>query len=730
MAIIGKIREKSWLLLIVVGGALVTFIFTSQGPNFGGDNEEKYGIGLLYGEKVDDTKFNDMVREAEVLAQQNADRSGQPAQPVNMDGVWQRFIEKELLAKEYEALGIHVGEDEFDAYLYGRNGFEPPADLKGAFVDENGNFDPKKLQDQIQQLQNSKEPKDKEVWEQSKRYYTEQRERQKYFDILSQGMYVTKLEAKHDYVAKNEKKSITFVVRNYNEIDDKQIPVNDKLLKAYFEAHKNEPKYKNRVSEHVIRWADIMIQPSKADSMEFEKKLKKIQSDFALTKKDSAFVIKNSDSRFYSSKVGYRPEGSQNSMAQQGFTYPAIMDTAFLVAKVGDIVGPYDQQGSTMIAKVISKGPLLSVRHILIGAQRADTLAVAKAKITTDSIMKVINKDNFEEYVTKYSTDQGSVEKGGKYEDFLDGEMVPEFGDFAKDEPVGKIGYVQTDFGFHIIEVLDRKADVVPYLAVVQKTLKPGIETLDELQKTAYELLEKMYAKIDKISDPYKKVAMFDTLAMKVRKDMLVRPLSLRDESPKVSGFNTPYAENELLKLAYKENAKVGDLVSSPIKDGDRWVVAILADIRVKNEVSFENSRRTVEYEYIQNEKAKRLMDKMKGKSLEKIAEEGTTIVQDAEVTFGSSQLGRIASEPEIIGALFSGLKDGKMTQPLKGKAGVYVIKIGKTVSAPQTTNYEEERKTLLTQARGQISSTALAALKDQAEIIDNRKLREIGVRR
>jgi len=125
------------------------------------------------------------------------------------------------------------------------------------------------------------------------------------------------------------------------------------------------------------------------------------------------------------------------------------------------------------IAKVIGKKEtFLSARHILIAAQRADTVAVEKARATTDSIMRFINTSNFEEFVTKYSKDPGSIENGGKYEDFLEGDMVPEFSTFAMEEPIGKIGYVQTDYGFHIMEALERKPANVPNLAIVQKNLK------------------------------------------------------------------------------------------------------------------------------------------------------------------------------------------------------------------------------------------------------------------
>ena len=64
-----------------------------------------------------------------------------------------------------------------------------------------------------------------------------------------------------------------------------------------------------------------------------------------------------------------------------------------------------------------------------------------------------INKDNFTEYVNKYSEDPGSKSTGGVYENFLDFEMVPQFSKFAVEKPIGTIGMVTTDFGIHIIEV-------------------------------------------------------------------------------------------------------------------------------------------------------------------------------------------------------------------------------------------------------------------------------------
>ncbi|GAB5416993.1 MAG: peptidylprolyl isomerase [Crocinitomicaceae bacterium] len=734
MALIGKIREKSWLLLIVVGGAIVVFIFTSGGPNSGGAAEEEYGIGLMYGEKLDRDQYNEKYADADKIAEMNARNSQQPKQEVNEDAVWNQFVEEALLAQEYEALGIHVSEDEFDAFLYARSGFDPLPDLANTFKDAAGNFDPKALEDQINQMKSSDDKQMKEAWEQSKDYYYDLRRRQKYFDIVSQGMYVTSLEAKQEYIANEEKKSVKFVVMNYSTIDDKTIKTTDKALRAFYKKHKGEAKYKNRRSERVIRWADIKVLPSAKDSADFDKLMNDLVSGFKTASNDSIYVARNAgngnDRLPYVSRVGFRPEGSQNTLATQGFTYPQNMDTVFANAQIGDVIGPYDQSGGKRVAKVIGKGPLLSVRHILIGAQKEDTIAVANAQATVDSLMPLINSDNFEDYVTSYSDDhqQGQpVANGGKYENFVNGEMVTEFEEFAKTKPVGTIDYVQTQFGFHIIEVLDREEDAVPSLAVIQRTLTPSTVTINEAETNAYDLLDIMYEKIDKVSKPYKKVEKFDTLAK--RADMVVRTMSIADNAPKINGFTSEFAENELFRLAFQDGAQVGDLISSPVKDGERWVVAVLADIKVKGESTFENARRTVETEYIKEQKFKKLRAKMAGKSMQQLEDHEDAIGQTAEVVLGKSNLGPSAREPKVVGAIFSGLADGKMTQPLKGTAGVYVVKIEKSVKAPANSDFTTQRDQLLATRRNQVQSAALNALKDMAEIIDNRRFSNIRIR-
>lgn len=79
---------------------------------------------------------------------------------------------------------------------------------------------------------------------------------------------------------------------------------------------------------------------------------------------------------------------------------------------------------------------------------------------------------------------------------------------------------------------------------------------------------------------------------------------------------------------------------------------------------------------------------------------------------------------PEIVGALFSGfVKDGKTTLPLKGKSGVYLIKLISTQKAPATAVYKEEKQQLLSALKGKIGGDLMNGLRKSANVVDNRNL-------
>lgn len=736
MALIGKIREKSWLLVLLIGLALLAFILSDYQSWFGGQ-EDQYGYGTVYGEMVDYNLYDKAVSNYQMMDQQQFQQQGREYtsrdQTASENKAWNAIVDSILLQREFDKLGISVSDNEFDAYLYGEQGFKVLPDIEQSFLDpQTGLFSLKLLQKRIEEMKGSTNADEQLAWEQTKRSLTMRRQQEKYFQLLGQGVYVTKLEAEENYVARNRTKSISFVFKRLTDIPDEDIKISDADLKKYYEEHKNDKKYENRSNSRELRYFAVDILPSKNDTLKFNEKMASLKQQFASKSgavADSLFVIENSEWKYYIPKAGFRPAGSPK--ANQNFMYPAEMDTVFKAASVGTVVGPYFDNGSYRLAKVIGvDNQLYSVRHILLQVQRQDTVGVAKMKKTADSLMAVVNTDNFESLVTQYSADNGSKADGGKIENFVAGEMVPEFSDFAKNNPVGKIGYVQTDYGFHIIEVLEKKSGYVPNLAIVQQTLKPSSNTLDDIDTEVHDLLYDLEDKIAKKNDIKSKVEAFDTLVS--RSGYFAQTMNLDEKNLQVYGMRTVYAEDKLIELAFDEKNEAGTLYSAPIKDESRYIIAMLTVKREKGVPSFEAAELTMRRDLMNEKKADKIKSTMTGKSVEELAKSmGMPEPQKADVSFSSPQIPGAGYEPEIIGTLFSaGLKDGQRTLPLTGKSAVYVIQINKTTKEPATKNFDEDVMTLENQVASNIQNDIMTALREKAEVVDNRRFLKVGIRR
>jgi peptidyl-prolyl cis-trans isomerase D len=588
-----------------------------------------------------------------------------------------------------------------------------------------------KLKLTIDKLKASKEPQAVQQWQGTKQYYTDRRKQEKYLALLDQGAYVTKLEAEAEYLAQKETKKISFVARRYDEIKDISVKISESELKNYYEEHKSDKKYANRSSSREVKLFDVSVAPSRKDSLMFNKNLNILKTTFLQSTNDSIFVAKNSDRNIYFSdkRATAVPEG--NEKANKFQSYPAILDSIFKAASIGQIVGPYTMQENVIISKVIGFTPTrLKARHLLISTNSSkDEKVIAAKRKTADSLLKVINTKNFTELVTKYTEDPGSKTTGGLYENFLEAEMVKEFGAFCATQAIGKIGVVKTDFGFHIIEVLERDATKFPLLVSVSKTFKASIETIENKESEITNILYKLDRSISKVEDPIKKSTLFDTIV--ARSKYFPRSIVIEDNSPKVTGFTTAAASNKILELAYAEEASVGNLTSYPIKDKDKYVIAMISSIKEKGEPKYEHIKVKMEGDLLIEKKAKKLINQMiKYKSMSTLAKAFNTTIMNAEISFSNPQITGGGYEPEIIGALFASvIKDKKRTLPLKGKTGVYVILVDKTNKAPSAANYKIERDQMYTALKGSVQGQALGALRKKADIVDNRKLNELRIR-
>jgi peptidyl-prolyl cis-trans isomerase D len=733
MALIGKIREKSWLLILLIGLALLAFILSDYKSVMGAYSDE-YGLGTVYGSKIDGQKYDLAVQRFEqqgrMQAQQQQREFTQQDQENAAEQAWSYVVDNEILSREYKDLGIDVSENEFKAYLFGNDGFTVLPEIAQGFTDSaTGVLKKKELEARVKEMSNSKNADVKKQWDELKENFIERRKSEKYAAILNQGVYVTSLEAEDEYYAQKETKNVSIVAKKYSDLNDADFKVTDTELKEYYEKHKNDKKYEIRESKREVKIMELVILPSKKDTIDIRKKMETLKTRFISAKNDSIFIYKNSDLKLYSSgkQATAVPEG--HPKANRFLSYPRDYDTIFKSSKIGDVVGPYFSNNNILVSKVTGFTPSkLKARHILIGTNQSTDSTVLKQKKTfADSLLKLINKDNFEEFVKKHSTDQPSIEKGGLYEDFLEGEMVKEFGEFCATQPIGTIGVVKTQFGFHIIEVMERESSTFPVLASVALNFKSSQETLDSKENEAYTLLENFDAKLNAVADLYQRSNLFDTLAK--QKKYFSRLIQITDNKPAIQGFATTFIQDKILKFAYDSEAKAGTLMGTPIKDKEKYIIVYLSAIKKKGVPNFDDVKADMKKDIIEEKKFQRVSNQLSvDKTLEDMARRASVQIIKAEVNFKNPQIPNLSFEPDVVGAIFSGVKDGQRTKPIKGKSGIFVVRIDNTKKAPAATSYKVEKDQLMGTLKGQAQGQVLAALRKKADVIDNRNFNRLGI--
>ncbi len=138
---------------------------------------------------------------------------------------------------------------------------------------------------------------------------------------------------------------------------------------------------------------------------------------------------------------------------------------------------------------VSAGGTELKARHILVETQD-------KAK---EIVEEIAHGADFAAMALKHSKDPGSRENGGSLGYFARGQMVPQFEEVAFRLEKGDVSQpVQTQFGWHIIKVDDKRARKVPEFDTVKGQVKAAL-----VHKRAQAIVQKLRetARIDYV-DP------------------------------------------------------------------------------------------------------------------------------------------------------------------------------------------------------------------------------------
>ena len=711
MSVIQSIRDKyaRWAV-VAIALSLLGFImmdaFASRTSLFGGNSTT---LGRINGKKIEVQDFEQKVKAQEDYMQRQGYAGGETRYQA-IENVWNQEVEQALLEEELDKLGLTVGKKELNDILFGAN---PPADIKQGFTDPNtGAFNLQAAQQYFNNLRKSGTPEQKAQMNQYLANLELQRLAEKYTSLLGSSNYYPKWLIEKQNVDNSLIGKISYVVAPYTSIADSTVKISDDEIKDYIADHKKD--FKQEEETRSISYVSFNAAPSSADSAAIKKQVEDLKAEFATTNDVAAFLARNGSSiQLYDAYLG-----------QSQIQVPA-KDSIFALQK-GQVYGPYLDGGSYTLAKLIDTKVMpdsAKARHILIQTANPQTGqpvandTVAKQRI--DSIAAAINAGaSFDSLAVKYSDDKGSAVKGGllsmgNSDYFPQGQMVKSFNDFVFEGKVGERKVVKTEYGYHLIEILDQKNQEPHYkIAYFAKSIVPSTETDNNAQNAA-----SLFA-----GDSRDAKSFNDNIDKNLRAKG-INKLVAADIRPNDYNINGLGTSRQFVKAVF--DADRGDVLQ-PERVGDAYVVALVTEVNEPGVMSVSKARSIVEPILRNQKKAAQIKQKLgKISSLETAATTLGQPVQTADsLRFSGRSNAALGFEGRVLGATFNPANKGKtVPEPLEGQAGVYVVRVESVGATPvEAAGIEEQRKMMEMQARQMMAyRSPTLALRKAAKIKDNR---------
>jgi len=703
MAILGQIRSRPWLLMGVIALALLAFLVNPDSiDKVFGKNPDV--LGKVNGEKITREEFNDQL----FVLQQQAEQQGQPKAGLE-EQAWQLLVQSKLIKQQFEKMGFEMTED----YFWNQLQYDQMFAQQKQFFDEKGNFKTQELKKQIEDMK-AGSPEGYNQWLKTRKSIEYRLMARQVFANISQGITTGKKEAEELMKQRDQLADIDFVKIDYaTYLQKNNIKVTTEDLANYIKQHPVMFKAEESRNIGIVYFPS---QPSAADDAATLKEINKLFSagtdasggteNFQNTKNDSMFLMANSDMPF-------------NPQYVKPNQLPQTIQAQIPSAAVGQTFGPYKEQNFYVVSKLLDKKTSDSTlsRHILIAfkgspAGEGVTRSKEQAKKLADSIGAIVkaNPGKFTEFL-KLSNDPNSAAQGGSLGwTTPETPFVPEFLTYLANNPKGATGVVETQFGYHIINIEDKKPGAMSYkVANLVKAVKPSDATEAEVNKKASRFVQQVQGK--SFND-------FVNIAKKANYQFS-NPKQAKRFDGQLQGLGTE-KDPEILAWAFDKKREKGDTELFTVDGTGDKIVVYLNGKQAKGSADPESVRDQIEVVVKNKLAAKQISEKIgKAGSLDQIAKQFGTTKQSAQVNLLNPSVAG-SMEPKVAGAAF-GVAKGKLSNPVEGGTGVYVlVKKNETVNK-QPGDLKQFTESISQRNSGMFGQAWLKSLQDNADIDDYR---------
>lgn len=698
MAVIGKIRKRSGLLIGVIGVAMVLFVASDLLNSGGGSfNQRDTTIGEINGISISYEEFE--ARVAQAASGQSI--SGDQLEQVR-ERVWNQMIQEYVIDKQYEKLGISVvSEEVFDQIKNNSRNpiltqyFTNPQTGKiyEQFQDpQTGGLSSQSVMYYIKNVLNSEQ---KETWIPVEEALRQEARSSKYATLLKQGVLGTSVEAEQRASAETNKLDVSIVSFSYSDISDEDLSYDESNLKSYYNEHKSEKKFQQDETTRSVKILTYVVEPSEDDYLNAQNQVQGLIPAFSDAEDDTLFVLQNSDD----------PQNAFRGISRYEMT--PLIDSLLFAGNEDTVIGPFEEEKAFKLYKKLGTKMVsdsVKARHILLSVKDGDT-ALVKARI--DSIMgQIENGVSFESLAEEFSEDLGSARNGGDLGYFTQGVMVPEFNDACFNGNVGDRPIVLSQFGYHLIEITDKtKEKEKVMVAMVSRKIEPSNSTFD-----------RVYNEASEFSINNNTLELVES-AIQNDGSVAFEDFSFVKEGDKTLG--TLENPRQVIRWAYEN--EVGD-VSEPFEMGNSFVIAVLTSIKNKGTLPFNEVKDLVEQDFKKEAKAKIIVDKLGGASdLEGASSAwGKDVIQSTEVGFNAFAIPEIGPEPKVLGVAF-GLPEGQVSEPIQGENGVYLIKVNAAAVDQAPQDLELFKQQIARDFASKVDYQVYETLKESGNVEDKR---------
>ena len=709
MAILGKIRERSLFLIIVIALALFSFVigdvFTRGG--YGGN---KNSVGEINGENISREEFAELVEQERV----RTGNRGSQLQSVNT--AWDNLIREKVYKTQLEKSGIIVGEkDVWDEIVK-----QPFVQNNPQFKNEIGLFDEEKFKEYVATLQDAatEDEQGKANWLGWLNYEKNIRSNLQistYNNLITAGLGVTLKDSEHYYFDNNTKLDLEYIHIPYSYIADSLVTVSDDEIKEYVKSHPDD--YKTEASRD-ISFVKFDIKATPEDEQAIKANLGELINDreeystAAKTNiKITGFTNVDNAEEFFSEYSSDTPLDTK--LYTKNKLNQVIADSLFNL-NVGAIYGPYKEGDYFKLSKLLAVKQLpdsVKARHILIpfvGSLRANpsiTQTEGEAKNSVDSLLTVIKRDKskFADLAKNLSSDKGSGAKGGDLDWFTYDRMVPEFRDFTFENNAGDIDVVKSDFGFHIIEIQEQKNK---QKTVSLATFSRKIEASEDTENDIFQKVETFASELSNGKD---------IVEFAKENKLTVQPvIGLKTMDEKVSTLGD---QRQIVTWSFEKATKENDIKRFDI---DKGYAIVKLTAKHKKGLSIGTSKFKIRNILLNDKKIKEIKEKIKGDNLQEIAKVFNKSVNSSKaVSLGSPVLPGVGRSADLISILTT-LDEQKTYTGIEAQNGIFVVKILKKENPKTLENYTSFTN-IISNTNKSKGLKAFEAIKKIADIEDNR---------